>query len=85
MRNGKWTFSCAETVEDETSLWKGEENREEWSSCALPLLKVKAPRVTRGLNVDTGRCLHLNHNPADRLVKLVQQLRVTAEGEGFEP
>jgi hypothetical protein len=25
MRNGKWRFSCAEAVEDETSLWKGEE------------------------------------------------------------
>jgi len=25
MRNGKWRFGCAEAVEDETSLWKGEE------------------------------------------------------------
>jgi hypothetical protein len=29
MRNGKWRFSCAEAVEDETSLWKGEEKWEE--------------------------------------------------------
>jgi hypothetical protein len=26
MRNGKLTLSCAEAVEDETSLWKGKEN-----------------------------------------------------------
>lgn len=29
MRNGKLVFACAETVEDETSLWKGKEKWEE--------------------------------------------------------
>jgi hypothetical protein len=28
-RNGKLMLSCAETVEDRTSLWKGKENAEE--------------------------------------------------------
>ena len=33
--------------------------------------KAKAPRVTRGLDIDTGRCLHLNHSLADSLVKIL--------------
>jgi hypothetical protein len=28
-RNGKLTLSCAKTVDDETSLWKEKENRED--------------------------------------------------------
>ena len=28
MRNGKLMLACAETVEDETSLWKGKEKGE---------------------------------------------------------
>lgn len=32
-RNGKLTLSCAKTVDDETSLWKEKENREDIPAC----------------------------------------------------